>query len=389
MATAFDVVVVGAGITGASTAYHLKRLGVDSVLLVEREAPAAGGTGKSAAIVRQHYSTPVLSRLTRAGIAMMQELSRRLGRDTGFVQSGWYFLIPAEMREQAEANLAMQRGLGIETRILTDREIIETMPWLDPEGVDRVIHEPEGGYADPVRLTETYVEDFQALGGSFWNRTPTRRLLRRQNRIVGIETDDDLVNAGTVVNAAGPWAKFLAESADLKLPLRSVREQDTVWQARAGRPLPTASVSNAVDAIYLRPLGECRYVVGRGYPKDYADVDPYNYKLTADDGFIAEVQGRTERRFPPFQGMRLIASYAALYDVTPDWYPFYGPREGLGGYADASGGSGHGFKLGPAAGFELARWIAEGEVADDFAALSYDRVVHERLFTNTFGGNRG
>ena len=389
MPQSFDVVVVGAGITGASTAFHLRRQGVPKVLLVDRSDPASGGTGKSAAIIRQHYSTPVLSRLTKAGIAMMLELRQTTGRESGFVQAGWYFLVPADMREQAERNIAMQRKLGIDTRVLTDREILETMPWLDPEGIDRVIFEAEGGYADPVKVTEAYVAGFTRGGGTFWGKTPVRRLKREANGICGIETDDDTVTAGTVVNAAGPWARFLAESADLKLPLRAVREQDTIWQVRGGRPLPTSSISNAVDASYVRPLGQNRFVIGRGYPKEYVDVDPYNYKLTADDYFIRDVQSRIERRFPPFAGMSLIASYAALYDVTPDWYPFYGPREGLKGYADASGGSGHGFKIGPAAGAELARWIATGEVAEDFAALSYDRIPQNRLFTQTFAGNRG
>jgi sarcosine oxidase subunit beta len=389
MPQSFDVVVVGAGITGASTAFHLRRQGVPKVLLVDRSDPASGGTGKSAAIIRQHYSTPVLSRLTKAGIAMMLELRQTTGRESGFVQAGWYFLVPADMRKQAERNIAMQRKLGIDTRVLTDREILETMPWLDPEGIDRVIFESEGGYADPVKVTEAYVAGFTQAGGTFWCRTPVRRLKREANRIGGIETDDDTVVAGAVVNAAGPWARFLAESADLKLPLRAVREQDTIWQVRGGRPLPTSSISNAVDASYVRPLGQNRFVIGRGYPKEYVDVDPYNYKLTADDDFIRDVQARIERRFPPFAGMSLVASYAALYDVTPDWYPFYGPREDLKGYADASGGSGHGFKIGPAAGAELARWIATGEVAEDFAALSYDRIPQNRLFTQTFAGNRG
>ncbi len=389
MSQAFDVVVVGAGITGASTAYHLRKRGVERVLLVEREAPAAGGTGKSAAIIRQHYSTPVLSGLTRDTVAMLSRMEEELGQPSGFVQSGWYFLVPEEMREQAERNLVMQQQLGIETGQLTERCIIETMPWLNREGVDRVIHEPLGGYADPVQATEAYVAGFEALGGDFRARTPVRCLLREPGRIAGIETDEDRITAGTVVNAAGPWARFLAESADLALPLRAIREQDTVWQARGDRPLPTSPISNAVDGTYIRPLGEGRYILGRGYPKDYFDVDPYNYKLTGDDDFIRVVQERVEYRLPPMAGMTLIASYAALYDVTPDWYPFYGPRQGLAGYADASGGSGHGFKLGPAAGRTLADWIVDGKTADEFAALSYDRVPEDRLFAGNFAGNRG
>ena len=75
--------------------------------------------------------------------------------------------------------------------------------------------------------------------------------------------------------------------------------------------------------------------------------------------------------------------------MTPDWYPFVGPRAGLSGYYDASGGSGHGFKIGPAIGRELAGWIINGRCPEDFAALSYDRVAQQRLFQQSYGGNRG
>ena len=162
-----------------------------------------------------------------------------------------------------------------------------------------------------------------------------------------------------MVNAAGPWAKPLAASAGLDLPLRAVREQDTVWQVPAGRAVPKTSVSMGVDACYYRPLGQDRFIIGRGFPKEYFDVDPYNYKTSADADFISDVQTRVERRFPAFAGMRLIEAYAALYDVTPDWYPFVGPRAGLAGYADFSGGSGHGFKIAPAIGRELGRLAAD------------------------------
>jgi sarcosine oxidase, subunit beta len=171
--------------------------------------------------------------------------------------------------------------------------------------------------------------------------------------------------------------------------VRALREQDTVWQATSGRPLPSCSISNAVDAIYLRPQGDGRYVIGRGFPKEYFDVDPYNYKETADEEFVAEVRERSWRRVPALAGATLLHSYAALYDVTPDWYPFIGPRAGLEGYVDACGGSGHGFKIAPAIGRELADWIVDGKAADDFAALSHDRVGAGKLFSHSYGGNRG
>ena len=248
---------------------------------------------------------------------------------------------------------------------------------------------PDGGYADPVASTEAYIAAFERAGGMVRTKTSCRALLGDKSRVTGVLLDDGEIAAGVVVNAAGPWAKPLAESVGIAMQMRAVREQDTVWETRGDRPIPGGSVSNAVDAIYLRPLGDRRFIVGRGFPKDYVDVDPYNYKTSADDGFIADVQGRLERRFPSFVGARLIASYAALYDVTADWYPYVGARSNTAGYVDFCGGSGHGFKIAPAMAYELARWVMSGVVADDFRQLSYDRLDKGMLFAGSYGGNRG
>jgi sarcosine oxidase subunit beta len=383
-----DFIVVGAGISGAATAYHLRKAGAN-VLLVERGKPASGGTGKSAAIIRQSYSTPLLVRLANSSIAMLARAKHELGQDAGLVQSGYCFLIAPDMLEAARRNVAMQKGLGIVNEWCDGAGFAQHLPDLNPEGIAAIVYEPHGGYADPVQATEAYVAAFRRLGGEFRARTPVRRLVRERDRIAGVETDHGEIRAGAVINAAGPWARPLAESAGLAMPLRAVREQDTVWQVPAGRKVPQASISNGVDAIYLRPLGQGRFIIGRGFPKDYVDVDPYNYKTTADDTFVADVQARAENRFPAFAGMKLIEAYAALYDVTPDWYPFVGPRAGLSGYADFCGGSGHGFKIAPAIAQELSTWLLTGKVADDFRQLSHDRIAAGDLFVQSFGGNRG
>ena len=389
MRESYDVVVVGAGITGASTAYHLRAGGAGRVLLLERERPAAGGTGRSAAIVRQHYSNPLASRLARDSIALFRTMAEELGADGGYRAAGYYFLAPADALAGFRANLAMMRAEGIAVEELALATIAERMPWLNPDGVAGVAYEPDGGYADPVRATEAYVKAFEDRGGHYRGRTPVRALSRAGDRVTGVVLEGGAVAAGTVVNAAGPWARALAASVDIELPLRALREQDTVWEARAGRPLTEGSISNAVDAIYVRPLGARRYIVGRGFPKEYVEVDPDDYVESADEDFVADVLARLERRFPPFAGARRLDAYAALYDVSPDWYPFVGPRAGLAGYCDAAGGSGHGFKIGPAIGRELARWIQDGRTGEDFTRLSHDRLAAGRAFTQSYGGNRG
>ena len=385
---AYDFIVVGAGISGAASAYHLRKAGAN-VLLIERGEPASGGTGKSAAIIRQSYSTPLLVRLAHASIKMLARAKHELGQDAGLVQSGYCFLISADMLDGARRNVAMQKAFGIVNEWHDGAGFAQHLPDLNPDGVAAIVYEPHGGYADPVQATEAYVAAFRRFGGELRSRTPVRRLLRQGGRVAGVELDTGAITGSLVINAAGPWAKPLAESAGLALPLRAVREQDTVWQMPAGRKLPAASISNGVDAIYLRPLGHGRFIIGRGFPKDYVDVDPYNYKTTADDAFVADVQARAEHRFPAFAGMRLIDAYAALYDVTPDWYPFVGPRSGIAGYADFCGGSGHGFKIAPSIAKELADWLVAGKAADDFRQLSHDRLATGNLFVQSFGGNRG
>lgn len=389
MTATYDAIVVGGGISGACTAYFLKQRGLARVLLLERARPASGGTGKSAAIVRQHYSTALMARLARRSIEIFAAAKEGLGRDPGYRRAGYLFVASPQLEAVSRKNMALQQGVGVKVEWLTGNELGRRYDWLDTDGVAGACFEPEGGYADPVNSVEAFLGAFADRGGEVRTATPVRALLRGGDRVTGVVTDDGEIAAGTVVNAAGPWAKPLASSAAIELAMRSVREQDTVWEARPGRPLPEPSISNAVDSIYIRPLGERRYVVGRGFPKDYVDCDPYNYKQTADDWFVAEVQERLERRIPPMQGARLIDSYAALYDVAVDWYPYVGPRAGLAGYADFSGGSGHGFKIAPAMAEELAGWIVDGRAAEDFVQLSYDRLAANRLFQGSYGGNRG
>lgn len=383
----YDVIIVGAGITGAATAYFLKKRGVEKVLLLDRDVPAAGGTGKSAAIIRQHYSVPIGTNLTRESIGLLKDLDVA-GYRSGLAQTGWHMLISEEMLEGTQANMEQLKAMGIDTEFL-DVADSQVAGLVIPEGVVGVVYEPTGGYADPTHATEAFVAAFEALGGEFRSKTPVDALVGDAKQVTGVKVRGETIEADMVVNAAGPWSGKLGESVGLDMPLRVVREQDTVWEIRPGRPVPEGPISNQVDLIYLRPLGNRRFIVGRSFPKPYQDVDPDDYKLEADEEFVSDLLERLERRYPWFQGATRIDSYAALYDATPDWYPFAGPRTGVTGYADAWGGSGHGFKLGPAIGRRLADWIVDGNTDEEFKQMSYDRVGEDRLFVQRFGGNRG
>ena len=233
MAEQYDVVIIGAGITGASAAHFLKKKGVERVLLLDRGGAAAGNTARSAAIVRSFYTIPVMARLAREAVRLFHGLREEIGSDGGFEATGFTQLVPPDWVGIAEEKVAMHQGLGIDTRFVPQDEWAQRFPWLNLEGVGAIILETESGYADPVRTVEGFVDSFVRAGGEFRPRTPARALLREGDRITGVLLDDGEVGAGIVVNAAGPWSSMLAKSADLDLPLRAVREQDAVWEGCA------------------------------------------------------------------------------------------------------------------------------------------------------------
>src|SRR4029077_13072993 len=152
----YDAIVVGAGISGAATAYHLAKASAKT-LLGERGEPASGGTGKSAAIIRQSYSTPLLVRLARTSITMFENAKAELGQDAGFVQAGYCFVVSPDMLEGAKKNVAMQRGLGIVNKWSDAPGFPNHLPEITPDGIAGIVYEPHGGYADPVQATEAYV----------------------------------------------------------------------------------------------------------------------------------------------------------------------------------------------------------------------------------------
>jgi len=384
----FDVIVVGAGIIGASTAFYLKKQGVSNVLLLEKNQIASGGTGKSAAIVRSYYSVPVMARLAKEAVSLFHNLEEEIGTKGGFNNTGFTVLVSPEWLDKAKEVISMNNKLGINSEFIPERDWENNLPWLNPEGVGAVVYEKDSGYADPVQTTEGFVNSFKNIGGVFKQRTAVRELIREGDSIRGVILESGKIYSEAVVNAAGPWSKFLAESVKLELPMVSVREQDSIWEFRTKKGMPNSPVANQIEATYMRPMGDGRWLLGRGYPKDYHECDPYNFKESGDEEFLDDLYKRCCQRIPGLQGSKMINSYASLYDVTPDWIPFVGPRDGIKGYFDASGGSGHAFKTGPIFARELSEWITKDKVNDDFRQFSFDRIKNNQMFIQSFGGNR-
>lgn len=365
MARTFDTVVIGGGIMGAATALELARRGV-RVAVVEKGALAAGSTGRSSAIVRQHYSNEVTARMARWGLDVFRDFGERVGGACGFVNAGFLVLVPAADEEGLRANVALQRNVGVRTEVISPEDVRDLLPGVDDTDLVAAAYEPDAGYADPHGTTTGLADAAKRLGATFFLGTEVTGVRFRSGRVVGVDTAAGPLDAAAVVNCAGPWGARVAALAGLDVPVRSCRAQVAVF----GRPPhyrgPHPVVLDFAHASYFRPETGDLMLVGLIDPAEADDVvDPDEYPDHTVEGFDAMVGERWVRRCPPMEAAELRRGYAGLYGVTPDWHPFIDEVPAGSGHVLCTGFSGHGFKLAPAVGLLTAQLVTGEDPAFD------------------------
>jgi sarcosine oxidase, subunit beta len=381
-------IVVGGGILGATTACELARGGLD-VLLLEAGRFGEQSTGKSAAIVRCHYSNPEVVRMALRSRETLRRLPLLLECDPVYTRCGWLFIVDEESAAVALENAEMQDEEGLDTFEVLDLQ--QYLPGAEEAGIGLALHEPDAGFADPVATTNAYVEALKRFEGRALEGTPVESVVVEGDRVRGVRVAGELVECESLVLAAGPWTLKLAADIGLELPLEITREQDVVFETTTEPALPCA-VSSQIDRVYMRPApehGSAHLLVGRGFPKEYETADPESFDEHVDAEFEQDVHERVTRRLPHLAGMRRVGGQVGLYDVTPDWHPILGAVDGLDGLFLATGGSGHCFKLGPAIGEMVAGAVLglKTEYAD-VDNFSLSRFAEGREFQSSYGGNR-
>ncbi|MFQ5985117.1 MAG: NAD(P)/FAD-dependent oxidoreductase, partial [Alphaproteobacteria bacterium] len=356
----YDVVVLGGGVVGASIAYHLKKLGAGKVALFERGELCSGGTARSCAIIRTHYSIHTNTELAVKSLEVFRRFPDALQdreAECGFVNSGYLILAPeGEIAERLRRNLAMQATHGAATTVVAKEEARERHPLLDLEDVAAIGYEPESGYADPYLTTMSYIRAAQRLGVEVKAHCPATSLALRGARVVGVTTLHGWIGAGLVVAALGPWSGAIARWAELELPLKVSRHIVLTLRAAAPyeRTLPIVKDLVTANKMYFRPSTGGVVLVGTGDHGDPLD-DPESMDDTVGLDFVAHQGGQIACRMPSFADAELAATWTGPYDITPDWNPILGPVPGVEGLHVAYGFSGHGFKLAPMVGKVVAQ----------------------------------
>jgi glycine/D-amino acid oxidase-like deaminating enzyme len=390
MSGTFDAIVVGAGVVGASTAFHLAKLGGLRVCVVERGQACAGGTAKSCAIVRTHYSVPSNTALTVRSLAMFGAFRDWLDdgeADAGFVPAGYMILAPeGDFAERMRGNLALQTGAGAETFVVTPDEALEHHPLLVLDDVAVIAYEPRSGYADPYLTTSSFLRAARAKGVVVKTNCPVEALTTAGGRVTGVRTAQGKLQAPMVISAVGPWTRTLTDGIGLDIPLKVSRHTVLTFKAAAPyeRTLPVIKDLTTANKMYFRPASGGVVLVGTGdYGDPVTDADAMDENV--DHDFVLLQGGQIGHRMTSFDEAALTASWIGAYDITPDWNPVLGPVPEMAGLHLAFGFSGHGFKLAPAVGLALAQ-TALGQTADvDIAPYRLGRFAEEELLVGAYG----
>ena len=382
-----DVVIIGGGVTGASTAFHLTRRGVTDVVVVDKGAVASGGTGKSSACVRQHYSTAETCRMIRYSLEFFQRFAEHTGgASCGFRHTGYLLGVDERMRPPMEASVALQHAVGIDTRLISPAEMREIEPRLRVDDWVAGCYEPASGYCNPVETAQGFARAARAAGARIVEDTAVTGLLVEGDRIRGVHTVGGTIEAPVVLNAAGLWSAGVAAMAGVDLPIHVCRHKISIvsWPETERRPHPM--VYDFVTNIYTRPeMGEHILVGGLDAEEsqDGADPDAYREGVSLDES--TEALTRVSHRFPALADGHIARGYAGCFDVSPDWHPVL-DRAGPDGYHVAAGFSGHGFKLSPAVGHMMATLITEGAGGHpDLPTFRLSRFAEGKPIRGTYG----
>ena len=356
MTRAPEAIVIGAGVVGASIAFHLAERGLNTLVL-DREGPAAGSTARSGALVRAHYPTALETSLAWESLTeYFEPWGDRVGGGCGFTRTGFAYLVNPEKEEALRHNVAMQQELGVDTRLISPDDLRRIDPALNTNGVTLAAHEPRGGYADPTATAVGFLKMAEYLGASFERRYVTG-IVEQGGEVRGVYTDGGTVEAGIVVLAAGAWSVPLAGTVGLDLPIHPARVRVGLFE----RPysLPThLTLIDTVEGFYARPTAERATLVGSRSSLEWLH-EPDEPDASPGTAFIVAASRMVARRIPAMEEAPYRSGRSGILDMTPDGRPILGPQ-GPDGLFLAAGWSGTGFKKAPAVGAEVARWVVDG-----------------------------
>ena len=375
MAVNCDILIVGGGVMGTSIAWHLAKRRAGRVVLLEKSYLGAGSSGKSGAIVRQHYSNRLTASMAQRSLRVYEQFDAVVGGPGVFTRTGMVLIVNEKDKPGLDANVKMQQELGIDVRPVSAQVLADIDPNAHLKEDEIAVYEAEAGYVESVQVVASYAESARREGADIRLGVEVESVVTEKSKMVGVETNEGRYNSPCVVLATGPWAANLAKDLGVKLPVQACRTQVALYRRPPDFGRRSAVYCDFVQGIYFKPThGEMIHAGSLGGEEVSQPVDPDNYNEAADGDWLPVVRQRLSRRYPAMHRGYGRGGYGALYAITPDWHPIIDRLPGLEGAFCAVGFSGHGFKMSPIVGQLMAELIMDGNAsALDIAPLRYTR----------------
>jgi sarcosine oxidase, subunit beta len=356
-----EAVVIGAGVIGASVAYHLAARGCGPVLVLERDlAPGQGSTRRATGGFRAQFGSEINVRLSLLSREKLVRFEEELGVDPGYRRCGYLFLASDEAQLDAlRGARSVQRAAGLEdAREVGPEEVGDINPAIRAEGLIGGVFGPTDGFLKPMEVLRGYVEGAQRLGVRFEYGVECIGFeLDEPGRIAAVRTPDGDVAAGSIVNAAGPWAGSLARHAGLEVPVEPLRRRVAVTGPFDELPEDMPMTVFLEDGFHLR-VRDGRVLLL--LPDEPDAADPFDQSV--EDAWVESVLGTARKRVPCLEEASIDRAkcWAGLYEMSPDGHVLLGRVEKIDNLYLANGSSGHGVMHAPALGQLLAEIMLDG-----------------------------
>lgn len=375
-----DVIIIGGGIIGASIAWHLGKMGVSDVLLLEKGQAGEGSTGKCAGGLRVQFSTEINILFSLHSMKFFNSFKKDLGVDPEFHRIGYLFLASNKGQwDILKGNSILLESKGCEVELLLSEDIRDRWPFINTADIIGGSFTPGDGYAGPYEILQGYLKAARKNNVRIIEGAEVIDIESSDGKVTGVVlADGKRINTSQVVNAAGPYAARVAGMLGLDLPVLPLRRQLFFTDAFDALPPEFPLTIDMEYGWYVRREGAGLLLAG---PQD--EESSFNEKMDFESRLWTGV--RSMHRVPVLEKANIMTGWAGLYEISPDHHAIIGEFPEMKGFICASGFSGHGFMHSPAAGLAVAELIAKGktETIDIHplrpARFREDRLIYEPL----------
>jgi sarcosine oxidase subunit beta len=365
----YDAVIVGAGSVGLPAALCLAQAGLEPLVIDQFASPGQGSNKAAIGGIRATHSSPSKIRLCLKSLEVFSTWEETYGHDIEWRRGGYSMVAYREREERLLKDLLeIQHRYGLNIDWLDKDDLLEVIPDLNPKNLLGGTFSPEDGSASPLKSAHAFYDEAKQQGARFHFGERVTGIIRRRGKVVGVRTDRGGYATETVINAAGPWARTLAQMAGLDVPVVPDSHE-------AGITEPVARFLEPM-VVDIRPAaGSKNYYFYQHAPGPVVFCITPDPPIVGTDRretsvFLPMVARRMVGLMPKLANVKVRRTWRGLYPMTPDGFPIVGRARGLEGYVYAVGMCGQGYMLGPGVGDLLSRLVQDALEPEDEEVLA-------------------